>query len=208
MCWWKRSRIPTRLYTTNGLPLPSMEPALERASRIWPGLPAGWRDTGLTVDEITVNNRQIIFSGNAGQVEDTFHTQIHHYLVGGVSHIANTQDPQIPSAMAGVVGGIVSLHDFRHVSDIQITRRLWFRPQYTSGSAHYLFPADWATVYDLNPLYKAGTNGAGTSIAIVGRSNINLADVSEFRSASGLAANNPIGDPGEYQSRTGHRRSG
>ena len=53
------------------------------------------------------------------------------------------------------------------------------------------YPADWATLYDLNPLYKAGTNGAGTTIAIVGRSNINLADVSGFRSAAGLPARIP-----------------
>ncbi len=146
---------------------------------------------GFTVNEIPVNHRQVIFSGTAGQVEDTFHTEIHHYLVGGVNHIANTQDPQIPSALAGVVGGIVSLHDFRSVAQIRSRTALSARPEYTSGSAHLLFPADWATIYNVNPLYKAGTNGAGTSIAIVGRSNINLQDVSQFRSASGLAANNP-----------------
>ena len=149
------------------------------------------REHGFVVNEITANQRQIVFSGNAGQVEDTFHTAIHRYVVGGVSHIANTQDPQIPSAMAGVVGGIVSLHDFRLVSEIGSRTPLAVRPRYTSGSTHYLYPADWATLYDLNPLYKAGTNGTGTTIAIVGRSNINLADVAGFRSAAGLAARIP-----------------
>ena len=153
---------------------------------------AGWlTGHGFVVDEITANNRQIIFSGNAGQVEDTFHTSIHRYLVGGVSHIANTQDPQVPSAMAGVVSGIVSLHDFRLVSEIGSRTSLAVRPRYTIGTTHYLYPADWATLYDLTPLYKAGTNGAGTTIAIVGRSNINLADVSGFRAAAGLAARIP-----------------
>jgi pseudomonalisin len=146
---------------------------------------------GFTVDEVPVNHRQIIFSGNAGQVDDTFHTQIHHYLVGSVSHIANSQDPQIPSALIGVVGGIVSLHDFRSVSQIQSRKALSVRPRNTAGTSHYLFPADWATIYDVNPLYESGITGAGTSIAIVGRSNINLADVAEFRQSSGLAANTP-----------------
>ncbi len=153
---------------------------------------SGWlTEHGFTVNEIAVNHRQIAFSGNAGQVEDTFHTQIHRFLVGGVNHIANTQDPQIPSAMASVVSGILSLHNFRHDSDIQSRVSLEVRPRYTSGTTHYLFPADWAAIYDLNPLYHAGTNGAGTSIAIVGRSNINLADISSFRAASGLPARNP-----------------
>jgi subtilase family serine protease len=161
--------------------------SLQDLSRI-----TGWlTGHGFAVNEIAVNRRQITFSGNAGQVEDTFHTQIHRFLVDGVNHIANTQDPQIPAAMAGVVSGILSLHNFRHVSDIQSRVSLEVRPRYTSGSAHYLFPADWAAIYDLNPLYKAGTNGAGTSIAIVGRSNINLADISSFRSAAGLPPRNP-----------------
>jgi pseudomonalisin len=146
---------------------------------------------GFVVDEITAGNRQVIFSGNAGQVEDTFHTQIHRYVVDGVSHIANTQDPQVPSALAAVVVGIASLHDFRHESQMRSRTALSARPQYSAGSTHYLYPADWATIYDVNPVYKAGTTGAGSSIAIVGRSNINLADVSEFRAKSGLQANNP-----------------
>jgi pseudomonalisin len=148
-------------------------------------------EQGFVVEEIPAGNRSVIFSGNVGQVEDTFHTQIHHYTVDGISHISNTQDPQIPSALAAVVGGIVSLHDFRHESQIRSRIALSARPRYSAGSAHYLFPADWAAIYDVNPLYKAGTTGAGSSIAIVGRSNINLADVSEFRANSALQANNP-----------------
>ena len=46
-------------------------------------------------------------------------------------------------------------------------------------------------IYDLNPLYGAGTTGTGVSIAIVGRSNINVSDVAAFRAKAGLAANNP-----------------
>jgi subtilase family serine protease len=50
---------------------------------------------------------------------------------------------------------------------------------------------NFATIYDVNPLYTAGTDGAGISIALVGRSNIHLDDVATFRAAAGLAANNP-----------------
>jgi pseudomonalisin len=150
---------------------------------------------GFVVDEIAASGRLVLFSGNAGMVADTFHTEIHRYVVNGVKHIGNAQDPQIPAALAGVVGGVVSLHDFRRTSQIkaraEISSRVGARPQYSSGSTHYLFPADWATIYDLNSLYTAGTKGTGTSIAIVGRSNINLSDVTQFRSASGLTANNP-----------------
>ncbi len=150
---------------------------------------------GFKVEEISASGRLVTFSGNAGMVADTFHTEIHRYVVNGAEHIGNAQDPQIPAALAGVVGGVVSLHDFRRMSQIKARTELLpatgTRPQYSSGSTHYLFPADWATIYDLNSLYSAGTKGTGTSIAIVGRSNINLTDVATFRSDSGLTANAP-----------------
>jgi subtilase family serine protease len=159
---------------------------------------AGWLQVhGFTIEEIPANNRQVIFSGTAAQVADTFHTEMHRYQVNGASHIANAQDPQIPAALAEVVQGIVSLHDFRRNSAIRSRTALGAgikaeaNPLYSNGSTHYLSPSDWATIYDLNSLYSAGTSGTGTSIAIVGRSNINISDVTGFRSAMGLKANNP-----------------
>ncbi len=123
------------------------------------------------------------------------------YRVDGAAHIANAADPQIPAALAGVVAGVVSLHDFRRRSQIGTLTELAAQPQYTAGSTHYLFPADFATIYDLNPLYTAGTNGTGSSIAIAARSNIKLSDVAAFRSMAGLPANDPAvilagADPG------------
>src|ERR1035437_11016231 len=66
-----------------------------------------------TVIEISPGNRLVLFSGTAGQGFDTFHTEIHRYRVGGITHIWNSVGPQIPVALAGVVSGIVSLSDFR-----------------------------------------------------------------------------------------------
>jgi subtilase family serine protease len=153
---------------------------------------ASWLTShGFQIEEIPAGNRLVIFSGTAQQVEDTFHTAMHRYQVNGVEHIANAQDPQIPAAFEGVVGGVVSLHDFRRNSQISSRRALASQPEYTSGSTHYLFPADWATIYDLKSLYSAGTTGAGISIAIVGRSNINVSDVTGFRSLAGLSVNPP-----------------
>jgi len=161
------------------------------ASRTDVALVAVWLEGhGFTVDEVAASNLLIVFSGTAGEVKTTFHTEIHRYVVDGVEHIANSQDPQIPEALAGVVGGVVSLHDFRRMREIA-ARKDMEAPLYSSGNTHYLFPADWATIYDLNPLYAAGTSGAGISIAIAGRSNINLSDVAAFRAAAGLTVNNP-----------------
>jgi subtilase family serine protease len=152
---------------------------------------------GFAVNEVPVGNRLIVFSGTAAQVEEAFHTAIHHYSINGADYIANAGNPRIPTSLASTVGGIVSLHSFRRTSAISSRRILNISPltspraQYSAGATHYLFPADLATVYDLNALYAEGINGAGTSIAIAGRSNINLSDVAAFRVTAGLAPNNP-----------------
>ena len=58
----------------------------------------------------------IEFSGNAAQVRDAFHTELHHYDVNGAQRFANASDPQIPAALAPVVAGVVSLHNFPRVA--------------------------------------------------------------------------------------------
>ncbi len=144
---------------------------------------------GMDIEEISGGRRAIVFSGTAAQVESAFHTQIHTYKVAGEVHHANASDPQIPEAFAGVVGGVLSLHDFR-TQPMNSGARLPI-PEFTSGGYYYLAPADFATIYDLNPAYQQGIIGSGQSIAIVARSNINMSDIVQFRSSFGLPANNP-----------------
>jgi pseudomonalisin len=144
---------------------------------------------GMQVEEVTNGRRLILFSGNAGQVAQAFHTQIRRYQVNGEIHFANSTDPQIPQALAPVVVGPVSLHDFQSASTHVAMGAP--APNYTSGGSHYLAPADLATIYDVNPLYSAGLDGSGQTVAIVGRTNIHLSDVRTFRSTFGLPANDP-----------------
>jgi pseudomonalisin len=146
---------------------------------------------GFVVETIPAGQRLVLFSGTAGQVEETFHTEMHRYVVDGQRHIANTEDPQIPAALAPVIAGILSMHDFRRSSATRLVRAI-ARPENSQGSTHYLLPADYATIYDLDPLYGAGKTGTGVSMAIVGRSNINVSDVASFRSMAGLPANAPV----------------
>jgi pseudomonalisin len=147
---------------------------------------------GLTVEEISAGRRLIVFSGTVGEVANAFHTELHRYRIDGIEHIANASDPQIPAALAGVVGGVVALSDFRRTSQIASQRSLAPQLEYSAGNTHNIFPADFATIYDLNPLYSAGTTGSGATIAIAGRSSINLSDVETFRSIAGLAVNTPL----------------
>jgi subtilase family serine protease len=144
---------------------------------------------GMEVEELSAGRRSIVFSGTAAQVESAFHTVIHTYKIGADIHHANASDPEIPKALSGVVAGIVSLHDFR--SAPMHTGARIPTSEFTSGGSYYLAPADFATIYDLIPLYQQSISGGGQSVAIVARSNINIADVRQFRAAFDLPANDP-----------------
>jgi subtilase family serine protease len=150
----------------------------------------GWLQAhGMEVEELTAGRRSVVFSGTAGQVESTFHTAIHTYKIGVEVHHANASDPEIPKAFSGVIGGIVALHDFR--SEPMHTAPRIPTSEFTSGGSYYLAPADFATIYDLASLYQQSISGGGQSVAIVARSNINIADVRQFRTAFDLPANDP-----------------
>jgi subtilase family serine protease len=140
------------------------------------------------------------FSGSASQVQEAFHTAIHKYVVNGEQHWANASDPSIPVALAPAVAGISSLHSFEkkamneYVGQYSSKTKQLTKPQpnYTfscgNGSECYgLAPYDFAAIYDVLPLWSAGTNGAGQTVAIVGRTDINPNDANTFWSLFGLS---------------------
>ena len=143
------------------------------------------RSFGMEVTEIPASHRIILFNGTAAQVQAAFHASIHQYRINGETHFANANDPDIPAALAPVVSGIVSLHDFRSKALNVVT------PAYTVGASHFLMPQDWVTIYDVNPLYNQGLKGAGQSVAVLGRVDVALSDVRTFRTNASLPANDP-----------------
>jgi subtilase family serine protease len=94
----------------------------------------------------------------------------------------------VPTALAGVVAGLASLHDFRRQPQ---HARAQDAPQWNSGGANYLAPSDFAVIYDVAVPYAAGVDGSGRSIAVLGRSDIVAADISTFQGNFGLAVKAP-----------------
>ena len=141
---------------------------------------------GLQVRDVARGRHWITFSGTVEQVNRAFHTEIHRYRVDGALHRANATDPSIPAAFEDVVSGIDGFSDF----DLQPLFRLE-QPEFTSGATRYLAPDDFATIYNVTPLYNAGIDGTGQKIAVIGRSGINLADVRQFRQSFNLPPNDP-----------------
>src|SRR6267154_1455483 len=144
----------------------------------------------------------IEFSGSAGQVMRAFGTQIQSYAVNGTLYVANSTEPQIPAALAPVVAGVVSLHNFPRKSHARFLgqfRRtagktglepLFTFPNPFSGMNFYgLGPGDFDTIYNSKPLIATGNDGTGQTIAIVGETNLKVQDVQQFRKMFGLPAN-------------------
>jgi subtilase family serine protease len=157
---------------------------------------------GFQIDSVAESRMFVEFTGTAKQIREAFHTEIHHLLVNGATHIANMSDPQIPEALAPVVVGVHALHDFMPHPNYKskgLARRdsatgAWDKvgSDFTvvDGSSTYyaVAPADFATIYNLSPLFTAGIRGAGQTIAVIEDTNIkNVADVTTFRTAFGLS---------------------
>jgi hypothetical protein len=141
---------------------------------------------GFAINVVYSGRMLVDFSGTAGQVREALHTEIHRLQVNGQEHIANMSDPRIPAALAPVVAGVVSLHDF-----MPHTMRKP-HPDYTFTSTgvptQAVVPADLATIYDFNPLFSAGVTGQGQTIVVIEDSDLYSAgDWTTFRSTFGLS---------------------
>jgi hypothetical protein len=155
------------------------------------------------------NGRTIIeFSGTASQVKEAFRTEIHKFAVNGEEHWANSRDPQIPSALAPIVAGPLTLHNFPRKSMMQVvgpftrtkatgkvrpdtTAKFTFAGGICPSVCFGVAPPDFAKIYNVGPLYTANIDGTGQTIAIVAQSNINPADIAQFRTLFGLPPNQP-----------------
>jgi hypothetical protein len=148
---------------------------------------------GFQLARVSAAKTLIEFSGTAGQVSGAFHTQIHRYAVNGEVHFANSSDPQIPTALAPVLAGPVSMNNFHRKA--QIRSRGAFRKTKATGEVTPLYsyactgsnggqtncnaigPGDFANIYNVAKLWNTGINGTqitgtGQTIAIVGDSEI------------------------------------
>ena len=143
---------------------------------------------GLNVVSVARGRTWLAASGTAAQVETAFQTQIHSYAVGGETHYANASEPSVPAALGGVVKSIRGLNDFRLKPRPHALRA---QPHNTSAQGNALAPDDFATIYDVTPLYKAGIDGTGQKIAIAGQIEVNLSDILTFRSMFNLPSNTP-----------------
>ncbi len=155
---------------------------------------------GFQVTGVEPGKQVIEFNGNVAELREAFSAQIHRFQgADGNIHYATATEPQIPAALAPVVGGFDSLNDFRpHLHD-HVLGTATYNPKTdhatanwtygnSSGVSFVLGPGDFAVQYDLPT--STAQQGQGESIAILDFSNVNMDLVKQFRAMFGLSTSN------------------
>ena len=161
---------------------------------------------GFRVGGIPPGRSHLPFSGTKAQIEAAFHTRIHLFMVNGERHFANVSDPMIPASIEAAVAAVRGLNDFYPrpgVRPLAAPPRSVL-PQLAGHAARaplspdtfypgpdqypgYVGPTDFATLYNLSPLYAQGITGAGVTVAIAAQSDIDASVLSTFWTAFGVA---------------------
>jgi subtilase family serine protease len=145
---------------------------------------------GLMVNRVARGRTQVWFSGNVSRIETVFRTEMHRFQVNGEAHFANGTELAVPAALGNVVLGFRNLDDFRPRARVR-SRKVSsneIKLHFTSGGNNYLAPDDFATIYNLQPLYTRGLDGNGQQLVVVGQSAISTSDIDAFRTRFGLPA--------------------
>jgi len=160
------------------------------------------RAQSLRVDSVSNGRMMIDFSGSASLVGAAFRTEMRYYLRNGEQRMAAAGDPQIPAAFAGIIQSISGMYTINNrayhgagQARVTVKEANSTAPAATfcnGGScSYYIFPGDFAAIYDLNPIYSQGIDGTGETVAIVGRSRVFTADIENFETLSALAVKDP-----------------
>jgi uncharacterized protein (TIGR03437 family) len=146
---------------------------------------------GLTVITTARGRNFVVFKGTAGQVEAALHVEIHNFLVDGEMHFANSTEPWVPAAILPFTVGFTGLDDFKWKPSPMSAKPV---PNFLYNGQNQLAPGDLWVIYDLVPVLYDPLNltGSGMSLAVIGQSDVNLADINNYRADFGLPVNPPV----------------
>lgn len=145
---------------------------------------------GLTVNSVSRSGMEIDFGGSAATVAKAFHTEMHAVSLRGEAHVSNLSAPSVPAGLLPVIAG-VTLNDFFPKPMMQRATPSLTVPT-SEGTFYAVTPPDFATIYNVNPLFDGGAlgipiTGAGVTIALLEQTQIRQADITTFRTDFGLS---------------------
>jgi subtilase family serine protease len=158
---------------------------------------------GLKPSAASANGLEINIAGNAAQLSRAFSVSFDSVrLASGRVAYANTTAPAMPATVAPLVQGVLGLDSLQQVRSNAMHRRtipggaLAARPDVVTGgpqpcaaasSSGGLTADEFASGYDFSPLYQAGDEGAGQTIALAEFEPDASSDISAYASCYGLS---------------------
>ena len=157
---------------------------------------------GLSVREVAASGIFIQVEGSAASISTALDTDLRYIESsappGVAPRIAATRNPAVPSAFGALVESIAGLsgeeaHPLHNVTGVSITdlsKRSAPRAN-AAPASHYITPNDFAQIYTINAVYNSGVDGTGQAVAIIGRSRVLAADITNFAALASRPAQLP-----------------
>ncbi len=162
---------------------------------------------GLVVNKVSPTGMSIDFSGTAASVGAAFHTTLHSYTRLGQQHFAASGEQSFPAALGPVVTGAVLGNFFPRpmlaasrkppaaaLASAKVQKVGTSYTMAVQGTTFFaVTPSDFHTIYDENGLFSGSSvvgkvTGKGVTVAVAEQTDINPADVQNFRSQFGLSS--------------------
>lgn len=157
-------------------------PADRVALRTWLGR------HGLHVASESANGLLFRTKATAGAAAGAFGTTLYHYVKGRERFYANATPVRLPEALTSVVLSVNGLDNAARIRP----EGLHLHPRRSAlDTPQGYSPSDLRSAYDLNPLYDAGLNGSGQSIAVPELADFAQGDISTYDQQFGLDATTP-----------------
>ncbi len=154
---------------------------------------ANLRNMGFTVGYVYGNHLAIEATATAAATESALGVHLQRFTLRGRTGIASTTPVTLPAELAGVVRAVGGIDTLTHAHPMHTIKAFGRAAtpqaapaQLVGGTPGNYLPADYASFYDVNPLYKKGYSGRGSTIGIVTLNTFNPADAYLFWQEIGL----------------------
>ena len=147
---------------------------------------------GFQVAAVPGGRGWIEFTGTVAQVEQAFQAPVHSFHTPSGVRVALAGPVVVPSALRPVIHGIVSLDGVVSSAAITTPKPVGsaaadLAATTSPAEAEALTPRILNQILHADTLSSEGWTGAGQTIAIAARSNVNVRDVAAFRKTFGLS---------------------
>ncbi len=177
------------------------------------------RAAGLRIADVLANDLSVEVTGNVGQIERAFSTELEQVrMPGGRLAFLNADPPAVPASIAPYVQGVIGLQDtylpepqqvvrFPHAARVQaelephaigVGPAPCLEAQNTAAAQGQLpgsgsgYTADQiASMYGLGSYYQAGDEGAGQTVALFEEQPYQASDIATYQACYGLPTTAP-----------------